>query len=265
MRLIFSSIILLLMSSNPTLAEEKKDSRSVYEINPWIDGGIIAGSVLGVSYAYSHPSVLISKNCPCDPSTVNPFDRGAIFNDRPSYYSFASGTVYATIAIPVILDAIDLGMKKELSEDVVVFAEVLAVNQALTTLLKFSIQRPFPHRYLSTNTNPVEAGDFIAFPSGHTSTVAALLSATAVTINLRYGKDYWSWVAAGLVTTIVGYSMVHSGEHFNSDVLAGAALGAVVGISIPLMHKRSPNSDEGTHLGILPINHGFGLLARINY
>lgn len=266
-RITIALVSSLFVSCSMAIAVEppvRDEPVSVYQINPWIDGGIVAGSAAGTIFAFSNPGIFIHKNCPCDPGSVNSFDRSAIYNNRPGVFTLATDTVYATILAPVVLDALTLGFSKALAEDVVVFSEALAVQQALTTLLKFSIQRPFPHRYSPENTYAVAPGDFIAFPSGHTATVAALLATSAMTVNLRYGSNYVSWGLAAILTAAVGFEMVSSGEHFPTDVFAGAALGAVVGIGVPLIHVRR-DEETGSHLGLLSTPSGMGVAYNVRF
>jgi len=58
-----------------------------------------------------------------------------------------------------------------------------------------------------------------SFPSGHTS--AAFMGASF--IHYRYGWKYS--VPAYIAATYVGYSRVHSNQHYTRDVVAGAAVG----------------------------------------
>ena len=59
-----------------------------------------------------------------------------------------------------------------------------------------------------------------SFPSGHTS--IAFSAAASLSIQL---KKWYATLAAYLCATSVGYSKIYLGEHYPSDVLAGAAVG----------------------------------------
>lgn len=98
--------------------------------------------------------------------------------------------------------------------------EVALVNTAITTALKYSINRKRPfitYPYLI----PLDKAKSPSFPSGHTSDAFAL----ATSLSLSYPKWY---IAAGAFTWAgaVGYSRMHLGVHYPSDVIGGAVVGA---------------------------------------
>jgi len=96
----------------------------------------------------------------------------------------------------------------------------VVVNTAITQGLKYSINRNRPYQDYPTYIVPYQYDNDPSFPSGHTSTAFA----TATALSMEYKKWYvvvpsFTWAAA------VGYSRLHLGEHYPTDVLAGAAIG----------------------------------------
>jgi len=88
-------------------------------------------------------------------------------------------------------------------------------------LLKSSTTRPRPYQVLGDVRAGIAPLDAFSFPSGHT------LHAVAFTV---VAVSYFPALAAVLVpfTLLVALSRVVLGLHYPSDVLAGAAVGALV-------------------------------------
>jgi undecaprenyl-diphosphatase len=74
-------------------------------------------------------------------------------------------------------------------------------------------------------------------PSGHASASAA----AAVILGYLLGGR-WGWAVA-LLAVAVGFGRVYIGVHYPSDVLAGAAVGAGVGlVAVALVRRLQPTS-----------------------
>jgi membrane-associated phospholipid phosphatase len=213
--------------------------RSVYHISPPVDITVTVATALGTALAFLNSDKLITPRCPCDPNEVNGFDRGAIGNKNPTAARLSDLTVMTVAVAPLVLDAIDLGGPNNVWwEDAVVFAQTLAVQGALMTTAKFIVQRPLPRTYAGDPSLIDSPDGYRSFYSGHTSLVFAGLSATAMTIRLRYGEKTWPWIVTGVVGTSVAIERVADGRHFPTDVIAGAVMGTAVGIVVPWLHSR---------------------------
>ncbi len=123
----------------------------------------------------------------------------------------------------------------------VVYAEVLSVNSAVSNLFRYTVQRPRPDAY-ALSPQPSQPGAFASFYSGHTASAFAALSAASMTYNLRYGPSPWPWVITGVVGLGEGATRILSGRHFYTDVLAGIVAGTSIGIAIPYLHERNKQS-----------------------
>ena len=113
-----------------------------------------------------------------------------------------------------------------------VMGGTLILNGALTTGLKFAVNRPRPFATYPDIVKLDKAGSF-SFPSGHTSSAFA----AATSLCLAYPKWYViapSFVWAGLA----GYSRMHLGVHYPSDVLVGALIGIGSGVLMHCIGKR---------------------------
>lgn len=99
-------------------------------------------------------------------------------------------------------------------------ALAISVSMSTATILKYAVHRTRPYdaypdiQRLSSDFTP-------SFPSGHTTSAFC----TATSLSLMYPKWYvivpaYSWATA------IGYSRLHLGMHYPSDVLAGAIIGS---------------------------------------
>lgn len=234
-------ILLLLAWPIQTHSAEVVD-RSVYQIHPVLDGTVIGVSALGAALPLLFEPQLITKQCPCDPGEVNRIDRPVIQYHSPVARTAGDITVALVIAVPPILDGMDLGFKnKAFVEDLVVYAEVLSVNSAISNTFRYTTQRPRPDAYKLSPT-PSQPGGFASFYSGHTASVFAALSAASMTYNLRYGPHLWPWLVTAGVGVGEGATRILSGRHFYTDVAAGMAAGTAIGTLIPYLHKRNKSS-----------------------
>ncbi len=248
-----AAIALAALATPPAVRADP--ARDVYELRLAFDIPVAAVSTLAIAVPNLLAGEIIAKRCPCDPSEVNGFDRGAIGNHRDAADVVSTVTVLLAMALPPIADLADVGATPVLVHDVGVFAETLLVNGALVEAAKYVVQRPLPRTYAGDPTLVGSAGGYRSFYSGHTSTAFAALVATAYTIRLRYGEQVWPWFAVGAVGASVGIERVVAGRHFPSDVLVGAAMGTAVGLAVPWLHARWAR----TRITLAPAAAGHGL------
>lgn len=210
----------------------------VYTVDPFIDGAIITTSLATVAVPYVFPSAFITPRCPCDPDEVFAFDRFAVGLDSSVADITSHVEVGLALAVPVVLDALDVGLDPVFWDDMVVYVEAIAVNGALVTIAKFSTKRPLPVVYAGLDRDLASSPyGYDSFYSGHVSNAVAALSAASMTYTLRHGLAAWPWVATAVVGTSVAIERVAAGQHFPSDVVVGAAAGLVVGTVVPWLHS----------------------------
>lgn len=141
---------------------------------------------------------------------------------HPTFQQTVSNSVYPlALAAPASILAVGLIKKdKKLQQQSYKIIATLAVNTAITQGLKYTVNRSRPYEDYPTIIYPYTIENDASFPSGHTSTAFAL----ATNLSIQYKKWYiavpcYAWAAS------VGYSRMYLGEHYPTDVLAGAAIG----------------------------------------
>lgn len=145
-------------------------------------------------------------------------------NQTPTsvFWKASSNSTYPfCIGIPATLLAASFARPSEqLRLQSIHMIEALAINTITTQSLKRIIRRQRPYQQYPTTIFPNNIENDYSFPSGHTSSAFAL--ATTICIE---NKKWYLTVPAFAWATSVGYSRMYLGEHYPTDVLAGAALG----------------------------------------
>jgi len=120
----------------------------------------------------------------------------------------------------------------------VVWAGTMIVTQGITQLTKVLARRPRPSAYrLAEEGSPLSRGEYQSFFSGHTSIAFASVVAGSV-LWLNWRKSEWALPAASIAMAAgCGLTRIYSGRHFLTDVLTGAAVGAAMGILVPMSHE----------------------------
>jgi undecaprenyl-diphosphatase len=119
-------------------------------------------------------------------------------------------------------------------------ADVLAV------LLKGAVDRERPHRLLESAEPLLRWDTGSSFPSGHAATSVA----GAIVLSYLIGRG---WLILGVLAAAVAFSRVYIGVHYPLDVLAGAALGAAVGLgAVALLRRLRPTSAGPPRSGRAP-------------
>lgn len=139
-----------------------------------------------------------------------------------NFWRFVSNSeIYVGLGIPAGIGTTGLIKKdKELIRSACVILAAEAITSGISTVLKYSVNRERPYITYPDITKKSSAGS-PSFPSGHTSNAFA----TATSLSLEFPKWYiivpsYSWAGC------VGYSRMHLGVHYPSDVLAGALIGS---------------------------------------
>ncbi len=139
----------------------------------------------------------------------------------PTFQFITQSASPLSVAAPIaVFTAGVLKKDTNLARNGIMIGGAMAVSAGTTLLLKYSIDRPRPFETYSFIVKLSDAGS-PSLPSGHTSNAFA----TATSLSLAIPKWYVT-APALLWASAVGYSRMHLGVHYPSDVLVGAAIGA---------------------------------------
>lgn len=104
-------------------------------------------------------------------------------------------------------------------------AAIALTSATVNGPLKLLGRRPRPTLAPVPGRKPFPMPGSFSFPSGHTASAVAF--ATVAGAELPAAA-----LPLGMLAAVVGYSRIHTGVHYPSDVLAGAAVGAAAGMLV---------------------------------
>ncbi len=190
-------------------------------------------------------SKLFAYDFPLDASEVNGFDRLLMNSYNESLDKTATILEVASLLTTAILLTEDTDQYLTIG---VMYLETAAVAFGTRTLLKHLVERPRPYMYFPDYPQEeVASGDWNrSFPSGHTLMSFAGASFASY-VFWKYNPDS-KWkipvtAASYALAATTAVLRVASGNHFMTDVLAGAAIGTVIGIGIPALHTLLAKED----------------------
>lgn len=139
----------------------------------------------------------------------------------PTFKTITNSAISISIATPVVIYSIGLIQKDSLMKQKALFiGESFLASALITTVLKDVIRRERPY-VKHPEIQPLSLEGSYSMPSGHTSTAFA----TATSLSMAYPK--WYVVVPSFVwASSVGYSRMHLGVHYPSDVFIGAIVGS---------------------------------------
>ena len=185
-------------------------------------------------------------------SDVCRFDRSATYNWSSFYDRASNYTRNASFALPLTL-ILSQTVRNDIFTVGLLYVETGLIAEGISGFLKSYVGRPRPYVYNGkvdldekTNRDAVRS-----FPSGHTKTAFYSSVFFSTVFSDYYPDSKWKypvWSVSLMLAAATGYFRYKAGQHYPSDILAGAAIGAGAGYLVPCMHRRA-----GRRVLILPI------------
>jgi len=212
-----------------------------FVLDPLADAALIggAGGLYGLSLFVESRKPMPEKAA-VDPRSIPFFDR--LYPSAPSAALTTAGDdlALASAALPLVLlfgrsgsQMLTLG---------VMYIETLGFAYGVDSLLKGAVVRYRPYAY-----SPSVPADFsnseitASFPSSHATLAFSAAVFTGFVfdeLNPDSNMKILVWTAGLGMAAVVSTLRVASGDHFLSDVAAGAAIGSASAFLIPFLHER---------------------------
>lgn len=240
--LVFRVAVVTATIAYPDPAREEQVRETGPRAHPVFDATVTAAAGGGwLALAIAHPS-WARTSCPCRDEDVNRFD-------RPFRLSWNAGEPLAHVSAGLSLLLAYAGLAvtardgRELRGDALLVTESAFLAGFMTQTVKTAASRPFPFMH-GDDIQPerIEDGaNYASLWSGHTTVPMAAATTAAWVFHRRHPHSPWRWVlwvAGPTLAVAAGLLQMAAGNHYPTDVVAGAAAGATVGLLNPWLHER---------------------------
>lgn len=181
-----------------------------------------------------------------DISKVNKFD-SLIMNPYSKPLDDTATIInYISMASPALLAINRSG--EDIATLGVMYLETMAGAYASKEILKKVIDRPRPYTYFEGAPENEKDDWNNSFPSGHTTLSFASAGFVSYVFSRYYSDSKWKIpviAASYTAATATAVLRIMSGNHFMTDVFAGALIGTIWGIGIPMLHTLGDNVEMG--------------------
>jgi membrane-associated phospholipid phosphatase len=160
---------------------------------------------------------------------VNEFGRGTILDYFSGVISLKS-----LVAVIVIIIAL-LILQKDKKKGKIIFVAILValsmhflITEGIIKegIASFGLDRARPYIAHPGEIMPIGAlNTDSSFPSGHVASLTAFLF-----VLCYYYRKNWVWITSIFAILLMGFSRIHNGMHYPSDILGGVAFGLIYGL-----------------------------------
>lgn len=226
---------------------------TVFKLSPVTDGILLGmgASLIGTELVlgkFVMPKSTSFDGKILDRQNVNAFDRWAMNDYSKPLHITATVLEGVALLSPAVLMA---SPKNEWCTIGTMYAETVMIAYGVKELGKALINRARPYMYFEGfPEGDVSDGDWLcSTPSGHTTmSFAGAVFASYVFSEYFPDSPFKIPVIAGSLTLATGIAVMRimSGNHFLSDVLAGAVIGSATGFLVPFVHTLNKNPSNNS-------------------
>ena len=149
----------------------------------------------------------------------------------------------ASFASPFFL-LLDRPGRENFNDAALIVFQGAMINSGLINLTKVLVRRPRPYNYNADAPldTKLKKSSRYSFFSGHSATTAYFAITTAKLYNDLYPNSNmrpYVWLGAALLPAAVSYGRMRAGRHFFTDVLVGTAVGTIIALVVPSLHRGS--------------------------
>lgn len=125
----------------------------------------------------------------------------------------------------------------------VMYAETMLLTNGLKSTVKNAVERTRPYAYnpVAPLADKLDKDTQRSFYSGHAANAFAT-AVFAAEVFRHYNPNSkakpWVWLGSLGLASGTAYLRYEAGQHFPTDLLAGAAIGSLAGWGIPKLHER---------------------------
>lgn len=220
-------------------------------------GGV---SVLAIgAYAYFHMNPSISDDL--QRKNIFPMDRFAV--DLSSEAMAVTSDITALLSIGLPFISMATSRKKEIvCQDMLMYIESICLIEGLTLLSKsvFKRPRPYAYRVVESRNRKLNRSATGSFFSSHTAIAFNGAVFAGTVFQQRYPDSPWVkpiWIGGLILATVTAIFRVTSGNHFPTDVLAGAVLGSFTGWLLPHIHCQEQSEKDVSLMNGMYISIGW--------
>ncbi|MCL2478450.1 MAG: phosphatase PAP2 family protein [Treponema sp.] len=217
------------------------ESVYTYDLTKDLIIGTVSLGLTATSFFIGSSSSGASPNAVLQKDDVNPFDRSMMFSFNKPLDLTSTIATFGLAVLPVVSLAGNITSFNAWLTYGIMYGESALLVYGTSEILKDTVMRYRPYFYFGEIPSGQESDYYKSFPSRHTA--FAFMSAGFLTSTFfsEYPDSPWKIPVCAVSYTLaagIGAARLLSGNHFMTDIIAGAAIGTVYGYLIPWLHLR---------------------------